>query len=217
MKGKCNFSGLWLVIIVLMVFIVIYAVTQWKDESFVDDLFSNSAATMLGSILGVFIALWLSTKEQERQEQKEKKARAQETEARKLKILGAIKTELAYNLEQLQANKNQEERTRQVYTAGYKNELWNAFSDGGELEWIRDPELLGTISWAYFHINRMILLETLYLQNEYYPGITPDYTPDFSVTPQHKLIDQLVSLDPLTAKSIGNALKTIDTNLSQIK
>ncbi len=42
--------------------------------------------------------------------------------------------------------------------ATLKNEAWKAFSDGGELEWIKNPELLDHIAEAYYSIRSVMQL-----------------------------------------------------------
>jgi hypothetical protein len=45
-----------------------------------------------------------------------------------------------------------------------KSEYWKAFSDGGELEWIKDPVLLSEIAEAYNFIRMMLSLSDRYFQ-----------------------------------------------------
>jgi len=42
-----------------------------------------------------------------------------------------------------------------TWTAHYpiKIELWRAFSDGGEIQWIDDPDLLDALAAAYYHLS----------------------------------------------------------------
>jgi hypothetical protein len=58
----------------------------------------------------------------------------------------------------------------EIYLGGFKDELWNAFSDGGELEWIEDLQLLDVFSFAYHYIRRLIYLEKVYVQLRYHSG-----------------------------------------------
>ncbi len=45
-----------------------------------------------------------------------------------------------------------------------RDESWKAFSDGGELEWIKDPKLLDNLSEAYFSIRSVMNLSDKYCQ-----------------------------------------------------
>jgi hypothetical protein len=33
-----------------------------------------------------------------------------------------------------------------------KDEMWRAFSDGGELSWLRNLDMLGSLSDSYFNV-----------------------------------------------------------------
>jgi len=126
-----------------------FSVEFW--QSFV----SNTLATFIGAGLGVLGALWLS-RYQERSSEKE----------RKKKILRLIQNELLGNVVQLSGFQKSEVKHREALTlsALLRNESWKAFSDGGELEWIKDPNLLDDLSEAYFAIRSVMNLSDKYCQ-----------------------------------------------------
>jgi hypothetical protein len=167
----------------------------------------NWAATMIGVIVGVPIALWLGSFQQMEQERKERNKNELEALARKSKILKLIKKELEYNREQLLAAKIEVDGVpkRVVFLEGLKDELWNAFSDGGELEWIKDLQLMDAISFAYHYIRREIYLEQLYME------IKRPKT--WINTPAEDVIKHLAELDPLTNKAIDQALDAIENSI----
>ena len=51
-----------------------------------------------------------------------------------------------------------------MLTVFLKSEYWDAFSDGGELQWIKDPILLSNIAEAYNFIRMMLQLSNRYFE-----------------------------------------------------
>jgi hypothetical protein len=101
-------------------------------------------ATIIGIVIGIPVALWISGFQEKRTE-KEKKT----------KILGLLYLELNTNRYDLNCWKNKKRGgDLEAGTFGLKlnYETWKAFSDGGELEWIKDPSILYRLSDAYYHI-----------------------------------------------------------------
>jgi hypothetical protein len=128
------------------------------EPDFLKDLISNLIATAFGAGLGFWTALALS-KRQEASAIKEKRA----------KTLKLLQHELFMNLgalgrAQQKPNHLSKANTLQVFL---KMEYWRAFSDSGELGWIKDPDLLGKIAEGYNFI-RMILATT----DRYYQLLT---------------------------------------------
>jgi hypothetical protein len=109
-------------------------------SSFVQNFLANWWATFLGVIIGIPIVLW-TTKYQEVIVEKERKG----------KILRLLNEELLVNLGQLSGWQKSDIKNFEALTLGgmLKDDTWKAFSDGGELEWIKDPGLLSDLSWAY--------------------------------------------------------------------
>lgn len=126
-----------------------FSIEFW--QSFV----SNALATFVGAGLGVLGALWVSSYQEKKSE-----------EERKKKILRQLFNELLINLTQLSGFKKSEAKHKEALTlsALLRNESWKAFSDGGELAWIKDPVLLSNISEAYFAIRSVMSLSDKYCQ-----------------------------------------------------
>jgi hypothetical protein len=122
--------------------------------SFWQSFLSNALATFLGAVIGIPIALLLN-KYQEK---------ASEFE-RKRKILSLLKEELLINLTQISAwNKNPNKHIEtNVIGPFLRNESWKAFSDGGELKWIKNPILLSELARAYSHIRTLQELSERYI------------------------------------------------------
>ncbi len=126
-----------------------FSVAFW--QSFV----SNALATFIGAGLGVLGALWLSN-HQEKSSEKE----------RKKKILRLLLNELLINVTHLSGFQKSQIKHREALTlsALLRNESWKAFSDGGELKWIKDPKLLDVLSEAYFAVRSVMNLSDKYCQ-----------------------------------------------------
>ncbi len=110
------------------------------DSSFWQSFVSNLLATLLGVAIGIPVALWLRGF-QERRTEKE----------RKRNILEKLKKELLFNLDNIYMREDEKWDIDDInkifyYTIGIKEEVYRGLSDGGELQWIKDVDLLETIS-----------------------------------------------------------------------
>lgn len=128
------------------------------DFSFWKDFVSNLSATLLGVALGIPIALWIS-RFQERRTEKE----------RKRNVLEKLKKELLENLKYLRMREDEKLDIDHLaealfFASGLKDEVYRVISDGGELEWIKDLDLLETISSAYYFIRDIKFRGNLYLE-----------------------------------------------------
>jgi hypothetical protein len=125
------------------------------DIPFWQNFVSNTLATIVGVvILGIPIALWLN-KHQEKSSEKE----------RKKKILSLLKEELFTNLTLLSGWEKNDNKQIEVNIIGpfLRNESWKAFSDGGELQWIKNPILLSELAQAYSYIRTLQELSDKYI------------------------------------------------------
>jgi hypothetical protein len=141
------------------------------DISFWKDFSSNALSTFVGILIGIPVALWVSNY-QNKVEEKE----------RKKKILRLLKHELFMNLGKLSRWKKDENKIiiASELLIFLKTEYWNAFSDGGELQWIKDPVLLSEIAEAYNFI-RMISNTA----NEYANFVQTQYVASTGDTSSH--------------------------------
>jgi hypothetical protein len=171
---------------------------------------------MFGAIIGIPIALALNRKQQKEQEEIEQQAKNQEASERKAKILKLVKEELEHNRDHIRKSQEDPNGVSEgvIHPNGLKDELWNAFSDGGELEWIRDLQLLHIVSLAYHYIRRAAYLERLYLQYKYYPGTRADSN---RFPGEAGLSKWLTQLYPTVLDFIEKALKEIDTSMTELE
>jgi len=137
------------------------------DFSFWQDFVSNAFATFLGAIVGIPIALWLS-RYQEKAIEKERKS----------KIKQLLREELLENLSILSGweKADYRKKNRDIHSIGpvLKDESWKAFSDGGDLEWIKDPTLLSNLADAYYHVRIIRQISDRYLNIIYLGGDDAD-------------------------------------------
>ena len=210
--------GLWLALLLIVVVALIptvYTLRRAADSQFRDDFMSNWFATMIGVIVGIPIALELDRRQREAQERREQKARKQEELARKAKILELLKGELGYNREALLGRQvaRGQETERVVLVDRLKDELWNAFSDGGELQWIRDLDLLDAVSTAYYHVRMTIYLEERYFEATHFPGLQIEqrkYAKDY-------IMDYLRESDTEVLRQVDQALQRIEISLTSVR
>ena len=91
------FWFLWLVIAVIAIIPVWYFFSHICDSSFLDSSMGNWFATMIGAIIGIPIALWITRVQQKEQERREAKRR----EERLHLFLERVKLELRSNRNQV--------------------------------------------------------------------------------------------------------------------
>jgi hypothetical protein len=115
------------------------------DLSFWQSFVSNLGATIIGVIIGIPIAIWLS-RLQERNSEKEHRR----------KILLSLSTEIEKNQALIEEwmHKGEEEKEKDMhkFSSIMHIECWIAFSDGGELQWIKDPLLIDALAETYYWI-----------------------------------------------------------------
>lgn len=126
--------------------------------------------------------------------------------------LELFRQELEFNKYALAERQSEEDgaKKRVVVLPPLKNELWKALSDGGELQWIRDLDLLNVIATAYHNIMMTIFLEEKFFEATHYSGIQVQqqkYPKDF-------IMEYLVNSDLDVTKAIDAALSAINQNLN---
>jgi hypothetical protein len=203
---------LWSIVAVSALVPIIYFIYRLSDLPFRDSAMGNWFATMIGALIGILFALEINRVQQAAQEKKECDLREKEERDRKVKILALIKKELDYNRTALLARQpNKEEGAKRVVLVNrLKDELWNAFSDGGELQWIKDVQLLDFIATAYYHVRAIIFLEEKYFEATHFPGMQVQK----EKYPKDYILEYLTATDPEVLKHIEEALQEIDKGLT---
>ena len=193
MKNHINWKY-WAIILVLVIVPVAYFVSQFTDVQFIDSAMGNWFATMVGAIGGIFIALEL-------ERWKNKSDERDHTN----KVLTLVKGELQENLSSLNTRVSENNPNR-FNPYRLKDELWNAFSDGGELQWIKDLDLLDKISGSYYRIRIIINLEDKYFDAIHYQGGV------FQSTREH-ILSYLNQIIPQATSHIKETVTQIDKRL----
>ena len=127
---------------------IFFDVAFW--QAFVSNLFS----TIIGVVLGIPAALYLNSVI-ERAYEKEKKKR----------ILLLIWVELGGVLFELSKWRLSSKNFEDIVSLklSISSETWRAFSDGGELQWIKDPSLLARLADIYSLLNQIEFLTDKYI------------------------------------------------------
>ena len=202
----------WGIVATLCVIPVLYFVTHLGDQNFVAGTLGNWFATMVGVVVGIPIALALSRWQQSTEERRLRSQTEREAQTQKAKILVAIRTELNLNLELLASRREKIDTQDQriVQLPPLKDELWNAFSDGGELQWIKDVELLNALSSAYHDVRTVKFLEEQYFESLHYPGIRIQRDKHS----HDQIMDYLDKMDPSVIQDLKRGIDLIDSVLS---
>lgn len=129
---------------------------NFMDYSFVQDFVSNLLSTIIGVALGIPAALWLN-----------RRVEKQTTKERVKKIITLLKDELSYNeVEFARWEGNLDRVLNEIGSISslLRTELWQAYSDGGELEWIKDVVLLSMLADTYYSIRAITTLADRYFE-----------------------------------------------------
>lgn len=118
--------------------------------SFWQGFVGNLCATVIGVFLGILVALRVDSL-----------IEARTSKERVKKILTLLKDELEYNeieLSRLDGNLPQVVHEAGSISSLLRVELWKAYSDGGELQWIKDVELVSMLADSYYAIRAVMIL-----------------------------------------------------------
>jgi hypothetical protein len=191
-----------------------YALIHLNNGQFRDDFISNLAATVVGLLVGIPVALELNRRQQASQEVRADEANAKEIAVRKKRILQLLRNELDIDRQLILHRKGTGSGgQRGVSLPGLKDEVWNAFSDGGELQWLQSPDLLDSIATAYHSIRSIIYLEQRYFEATHFPGVQVKQ----AKYPKDYILEYLDSLDPGTVKTIEGSVAAIDAALNEYR
>ena len=165
--------------------------TKFFDITFLQSII----ATGIGVILGIPAALWVNSLID----------KASELE-RKRKVLTVLKNELfADKLIIDEAGKYQVNEGF-ILPLLLRTETWKAFSDGGDLQWIKDPELLGTLSETYHEISSLARLSNERFDIAY-------FSPHHHAAVANKLNTEYSTLYDRTYNTILETLKVLENKL----
>jgi hypothetical protein len=120
-----------------------------------ENFLPNFLATMLGAIVGIPIAIGINNQQEAKKERLQKE-----------KIIPILREELLVNLTQLSSwQKSNSQKLETVYTSIFlEDSAWAAFSDSGELAFIKDVDILKKISHAYGTVRTVKQLSERYME-----------------------------------------------------
>ena len=150
-----------LIIALIAVFLYTYnRFASFYDVDFWQNAVSNFIATFLGLLLGIPVVLWMNNLQQRIIDDNEKLKSNEEARQRRKIILTALRKELngAYDLlKDYPGYTITNESFDWLYFIALAPclEVWRSFSDGGELKWIDDVDLLTNLAWAYYAIEQV--------------------------------------------------------------
>ena len=202
----------WLVVVAIATWSFVYFIQHFRSTGFQEGAMGNLFATILGVVVGIPIALEISRRQQEAQYLASKVEREEEETKRKRRVLTLLRTELEQNRGDIQVKRNPMESggKREVHTNSLRDEMWAAFSDGGELQHVNSPEVLAAISNAYYEIRASIHLERSFMNAIHFPGMRIAQ----EKYPQDHFLDYLTSTDPQVVAAISQAIAKIDAELA---
>lgn len=131
------------------------------DCTFWSNFWPNLVATLVSVGLGIPGGLWVDRKVRARDESD----KAKEAKERARKILSILLAEIKHNKQQM----NWFHQNVANYFHPVRVESWRAFSDGGELQWINDPELVHSLSVVYAEINHFAFILDKYFDASFSP------------------------------------------------
>ncbi|MGD0337965.1 MAG: hypothetical protein ABSB78_04190 [Bacteroidota bacterium] len=171
------------------------------DQPFYSNFLANLFATIVGIGIGLPIALWIDRIVRSRNEKEKKKESAE----RVRKILTVLQAELKENYDSI--GQFSDSLDNKLYLV--RVESWKAFSDGGELQWLNDPDLLGVLSSTYTTINNYQFILDKYIQVRIFPQAVMD--PALRQNMYHKVIDH----QDAAQKKITTCLQSINKKLEK--
>jgi len=170
-------------------------------SDFVQDFEANWLATFLGLMVGIPLARWVGSY-QERSTEKERKG----------KILLVLKDELNGNLVKLKEHQDSIDKkmNASILSGVLKDESWQAFSNGGELEWIKDPILISKLSDAYNVIRNIRLFSDRFF------SITQFRTTGTQTMVENHIWKALEEATIYSFSIINESLQAIEVNLKAL-
>lgn len=131
-----------LFLIGLFIVPVVYSILRANNQGYWDGAIGNWLATMLGIIGGIPIALEINRFTLRLEEKK----KLDEAKQKNRDILLLIRQELIFNIGRL---KDRQSSPDALQRHPYQVDVWEAFSDSGEIKWISNMQLLNRIASAY--------------------------------------------------------------------
>ncbi|MHC1773734.1 MAG: hypothetical protein AB9907_18740 [Flexilinea sp.] len=144
--------------LLVTIWVVFISFPFLKDTEFTKSFASNTLSTIIGAVCGLIIVFWVNDLERE----KSKKDSESQTQSTKEKVLQVLVEDLKHNQTELNKQLSPQESEAFLLRINLKIESWRAFSNGGELQSINDPEILHNLANIFDMTSSVIyLLELL--------------------------------------------------------
>jgi len=190
-----------------------YGIGYWSESA--DTIGQNIMASWLATMIGAAVGVLIGVEVYRWQQGGEQKTKEQEASYQETKILVVIHRELMDNRKALAARREKMPQERPILLGlRLKDELWNAFSNGGELRWVTDLFLLESIAAAYHHIRSVVLIEeeilrqtgalTVPIEMEYGPQVGDEF--------KSALMEADADLEQATERAISALVDTVETD-----
>lgn len=186
---------------------IVLAALVLGGPSFREAFLSNFMSTVAGVAVGVPVAVWLALRETRQAQAAAARAELRVAAARRRDVLRALKKELTENLETLAERTANPERTLAI--PFLQDEVWAAMSDGGELRWIEDPDLLRQLARSYLFVRTNIFLERQLFEVLHYPGMMIQQ----GDPPEKRIGRYLSGLDKVVRAAMDEGLAAIEPAL----
>lgn len=172
------------------------------DQPFYSNFLANLLATIVGIGVGLPIALWIDRIARSKNEKEKKKESAE----RVRKILTVLQEELKENYNSI--GWFHESLDNKLYLV--RVESWKAFSDGGELQWFNDPDLLGMLSATYTTVKNYQFVLDKYIQVRLFPQAVGD------LVLRQNIYNKVIDHRDAAQKQITTCLESIIKKLEEI-
>lgn len=129
------------------------------ELSFWQGFVGNLLATIIGVAIGIPVAFWVNRRLEANTEKEKKK-----------KILDILSSELNQTVVDIISLEYSLGENENIVPLAFtmSDEVWRALSDGGELQWIKDPELLLQLASVYAKIKYLKILSQQFMDAAIY-------------------------------------------------
>ncbi|MBI5954445.1 MAG: hypothetical protein HY865_22540 [Chloroflexi bacterium] len=165
------------------------------DFSFWQGFVGNLLATVIGIAFGIPVGLFFDRIVESKNEKKKRH-----------KILENLLIEMLPNYAKLEAWKKRqnEDLNTSIYAAFLSDEVWNTFSDGGELQYINDTMLLASLAMVYADIKRVKYIHGLYLSSFQLAGTSKN----FIIKDLWRAIDTAITHSEIVTRNIKKEISS---------
>lgn len=189
-----------------------FFVTNYRSPTFLEGAMGNLFATLLGVLIAIPIALQVAAIEQRGSEQAAQRAASAHARSRKQSMLAQLRRELASATAQVNECRIPMKTggQRDIITNPLRYELWAAYSDSGDLQYVDNPDLLASLAEAFHRVKATARMERLLVEMVHFPGLRMANSRSLDKT----ILEYITNDDPHLLATIDRTIKAIDAELS---